>query len=207
MATQRPFPGAVDNEGHVTFTLFAPGKQSVHLIGDFNDWDHQADPLHQLDDGLWTTARDLPRGSFAYQFLIDGQLVICDPYARYIEQDPGDRPRKAMVKPREDDYHWHHDQWDRPPFANLLINEVHIADFTPQRTFREAVDRLDYLRDLGVNAIELMPVFGVHDHGGWGYTPSFLFAPNEDYGTPNELRWLIDEAHGQIGRASCRERV
>lgn len=195
--TRLPFPGAIDVNGVVGFTLYAPNKQSVHLIGDFNDWQHDADPMKQIDDGLWTIDKNLPRGTFAYQFLIDGQLVICDPYARFVEEDPGDRPRKAVVKPKQDPYQWQHDGWPRPRFQDLLIYELHVADFTPQRDFREAVERLGYVSDLGMNAIELMPVFGIHENKGWGYTPTFLFAPNEDYGTPDELRWLIDEAHGK----------
>ena len=192
-----PFPGTVDRGGLVSFTLYAAHKKSVHLIGDFNDWQRSADPMHEIDEGLWTVERRLPRGSFAYQFLIDEDLIICDPYARYVEEEPGDRPRKAIVKPREDPYPWQHARWSRPRFADLLIYEMHIADFTPQRDFREAVERLDYVRDLGMTAIELMPIFGVHENKGWGYTPTFLFAPNEDYGSPDELRWLIDEAHGK----------
>jgi len=194
---QLPPPGAIGRDGVVSFTLYAPRKRSVHLIGDFNDWKHDADPLDQVADGLWTIEKELPRGAFAYQFLIDGELVVCDPYARYVEEDPGDRPRKAIVKPRQDPHKWRQDQWQRPRFQDLLIYELHIADFTPQRDFREAVDRLGYVSDLGMNAIELMPVFGIHENKGWGYTPTFLFAPNEDYGTPDELRWLIDEAHGK----------
>jgi len=192
-----PVPGAIDRDGIVTFTLYAPDKKSVHLIGDFNDWKHDADPMRQVDDGLWTAEKELPRGAFGYQFLIDGELVTCDPYARFVEGDPGDRPRKAVVKPRQDPYQWQHDGWQRPGFQDLLIYELHIADFTPQRDFREAVERLGYVSDLGMNAIELMPVFGIHENKGWGYTPTYLFAPNEDYGTPDELRWLIDEAHGK----------
>ena len=101
---QLPPPGAVEKDGMVSFTLYAPGKKSVHLIGDFNDWKHDADLMNQIADGLWTVQKELPRGAFAYQFVIDGDLVICDPYARYVEEDPGDRPRKAIVKPRQDPY-------------------------------------------------------------------------------------------------------
>jgi len=137
-----PFPGAVDHGGHVAFTLYAPGKRSVHLIGDFNDWKQDSDPMREVDADLWFAERELPRGAFAYQFLIDGELIICDPYARYIEEDPGDRPRKAIVKPRQDPYAWLHDNWARPRFQDLLIYEMHIADFTPQRDFRETVERL-----------------------------------------------------------------
>ncbi len=192
-----PFPGAVDHDGRVTFTLYAPGKQSVHVVGDFNNWRPDTDPLQEVDQGLWSIEKELPRGAFSYQFLINGQQVICDPYARYVERDPGDAPRRAIVKPREDPYEWQHDAWSRPRFEDLLIYELHIADFTPQRDFREAATRLEYLRDLGINAIELMPVFAVQENAGWGYTPTYLFAPNDDYGTPNELRWFIDEAHAR----------
>ncbi len=195
-ATALPFPGAVDNDGRVTFTLYAPNKRSVHLIGDFNDWDGHADPMREVDGGLWTTERDLPRGAFGYQFLIDESLIICDPYARHIEKDPGDGPRKAVVRPLEDPYQWHHDDWARPKFEDLVITELHIADFTPQRSFRVATERLSYIRDSGFNAVELMPIFGVHETAGWGYTPTYLFAPNDAYGTANELRWLVDECHG-----------
>jgi len=192
-----PSPGAIDRDGVVSFTLYAPNKQSVHLIGDFNDWKRDADPMHQVADELWTVEKQLSRGAFAYQFLIDGELVVCDPYARYVEEYPGDRPRKAVVKPKQDPYQWQHDDWQRPRFQDLLIYELHIADFTPQRDFREAVERLGYVSDLGMNAIELMPIFAIHENKGWGYTPTYLFAPNSSYGTPDELRWLIDEAHGQ----------
>lgn len=191
-----PFPGAVDHEGKVTFTLFAPGKYSVNLIGDFNDWNLHADPMVEISPGLWSLERELPRGTFAYQFLIDGQLVICDPYARYVQDEPGPGPTRALVKPRESPYAWRHDDWARPAFKDLQIYELHIADFTAHRSFDGARKRLNYVRDLGLNAIELMPVFGVREDPGWGYAPVHLFAPNKNYGTPNELRALIDEAHG-----------
>lgn len=194
---QIPFPGAVDNQGEVSFSIYAPGKKSVHLIGDFNNWDAKADPMKEIADGYWFVTKKLIQGSFAYQFLIDEHLAVCDPYSRYIEPEFQDQPRKAIVRPLEQPYQWQNDNWDRHKFEDLLISEVHIADFTPQRDFREAVERLDYLCDLGINCIELMPIFGVDVNKGWGYTPTYLFAPNEDYGTANELKWLIDEAHGK----------
>jgi 1,4-alpha-glucan branching enzyme len=153
--------------------------------------------LREVGEGWWSLTKELPRGAFAYQYLIDKRFVVCDPYARFVAEDPGDAPRKAIVRPRQEGYHWRHDHWRRPRFQDLMIYEMHIADFTPQRDFREAVGYLDRVRDLGVNAIELMPVFGVHENKGWGYTPTFLFAPNEDYGTTAELKWFIDDAHGK----------
>ena len=81
-----PFPGAVDHDGQVSFTIYAPGKRSVHLVGDFNDWQYDADRLEQVDDGLWSVTEELPRGAFEYQFLLDGELLVFDPYARYVEE-------------------------------------------------------------------------------------------------------------------------
>ena len=193
----KPFPGAVDHEGVVSFALYAPGKKSVHLIGDFNDWQMHADPMREGNDGLWSIEKELPRGSFAYQFLIDGKTIICDPYARYVDEDPGGQPAKAVVRPREDPYYWRHEDWQRPAFRDLLLYEMHIADYTPTRSFIGALKQLEHIQELSMNAIELMPVFGVREDSGWGYTPVYLFAPNKAYGTPNELRYLIDEAHGR----------
>lgn len=181
----------------VTFALPAPGKASVELIGDFNDWQRGVDPLHEVEAGLWVIEKELPRGAFAYRYVIDGQLEIADPHAHHVRQPPGDAPHESIVKPGQPPYPWQHDNWVRPAFSDLHIYEMHIADFTPQRSFREAIDRLDHVRDLGMNAIELMPVFGVHETKGWGYTPSYLMAVNEDYGDPDDFKWLVDEAHGK----------
>jgi 1,4-alpha-glucan branching enzyme len=192
-----PFPGAVDDRGHVTFTLFAPGKQTIHLIGDFNDWDVHANAMREIAPGLWSTEMDLAGGSYSYQYLLNGEQVVCDPYAKLVEYEPEDRPPRAVVRVKEEPYLWRHEKWNRPRLCDLMIYELHIADFTPERSFRGAAKRLDYIKDLGMTAIELMPVFEVATDVGWGYAPTFMLAPNRDYGTGNELRLLIDEAHSR----------
>jgi 1,4-alpha-glucan branching enzyme len=191
-----PFPGAVDHDGEVTFSIYAPGKKLVRLIGDFNDWRLDADPMREISPGFWSISRVLPRGTFEYQFVIDDSTIICDPYARQVNEDFGGQPR-AIVRPRESPYVWRNDQWARPDYKDLVIYEMHIGDYTPDRTFIGAIKRLDHVRDLGVNAIELMPVFGVREDAGWGYSPTYLFGVTRRYGTPNELRQFIDEAHGK----------
>ena len=78
---EKAFPGAIDHEdGWVSFALYAPQKHSVHVIGSFNDWDRGRDPLEQREPGYWVTALHLDKGSYEYQFVIDDELVICDPY-------------------------------------------------------------------------------------------------------------------------------
>ncbi|MFP4055128.1 MAG: alpha-amylase family glycosyl hydrolase [Phycisphaerae bacterium] len=192
-----PFPGAMqDRHGKIHFAVYAPGKDSVHLIGDFNDFDRQADPLEQVSDqGLWTVSKQLPEGDHAYQYVIDGDLVICDPYARRVDHPSDGGVARAIAEVGATPYEWHHDGEDRPGREDLIVYEINLPDFTPGGGFRDAVDKLDYLAELGVNCIELMPVFGVEEHDKWGYTPTLLFAPNQEYGRPEELKWLVDESH------------
>src|SRR5512139_4010694 len=83
-----PFPGAVKHEnGRVTFALYAPGKDSVHLVGDFNNWDRAADRMQATEAGLWWIEKRFEPGAYTYQFAVDGDLLICDPYARLLAED------------------------------------------------------------------------------------------------------------------------
>lgn len=188
-----PFPGAVDHDGFVTFTIYAPRKKLVSLMGEFNDWRHE--PMKEVADGLWSTERELPRGSFCYQFLIEEEQIICDPYARRLYKEPRGGPPQAVIKVREDPYVWLYEEWDQPQLQDMIIFELHVADFTPERNIRGAMKKLDHIADLGCTAIELMPIFESGSDTGWGYTPEYLFAVHHDYGAPNELRSFVDEAH------------
>lgn len=200
--TSRPLgdvlPGATEQgNGEVAFAVWAPGKESVHLIGDFNGWNRAADRMHRTDSDLWVCTKALKPGRYRYQFLIDGQLVICDPYARAVEHPgPGQVPQ-AVLEIGKPPFAWKNDSWQRPPFCDLVIYELHIADFTPAATFRGVTDRLDYLRGLGINAIELLPVTEGDSETDWGYKPVNYFATRCRYGTSDDLKQLVDEAHGR----------
>jgi 1,4-alpha-glucan branching enzyme len=192
-------PGAIDNgAGVVTFSLFAPEKRSVHLIGEFNHWDRSADPMHPASQGMWWIEKNLEPGAHSYQFLLDGETVICDPYARAIAEGAEHDPPRAVVEVGRRPFVWRHDNWRRPAFKDLIIYELHVGDFTTERSFQAVIEKLDYLKDLGINAIELMPVFEfVGEEASWGYDPSYFFTVETDYGTPDEFRTLIDEAHAR----------
>lgn len=192
-------PGATDHgDGWITFALFAPGKQSVSLIGEFNNWDRQADPLQATDEGLWWIKKEFEPGSHTYQFAVDGDIVICDPYATLLAEGAEQGPPRAVVEVGQQPYRWQHDTWANLAFSDLIIYELHVGDFSPGGNFQGVIDRLDYLQDLGINAIELMPVF---EFAGteytWGYNPAYFFAVEKSYGRPDDLRCLIDEAHGR----------
>src|ERR1044071_10458668 len=74
-------------DGSTIFALYAPGKQSIHLIGDFNDWQRDADPLNVTEGGLWWIAKQLEPGQYHYKFVVDGSVDIADPYARRLSED------------------------------------------------------------------------------------------------------------------------
>ena len=196
-----PFPGAVDQgHGSATFTIYAPGKQGVAVIGDFNDWDPSKDPLREISEGLWSLERDLGEGEHAYQFVVD-DLTICDPYAREVRWPNGrfeaEATPKAVLRMNQPAFAWKHDRFERRAFRDLVIYELHVADFSAEGTFAAAIERLDYLRDLGVNCVQLLPVTECALNEGWGYQPTYQFAIRHHYGTADELRRLVDEAHAR----------
>ncbi|MAE66446.1 MAG: hypothetical protein CMJ18_19430 [Phycisphaeraceae bacterium] len=192
-----PCPGAVVNDDRVSFTAFFPNVKTVHLVGDFNGWSTRRHPMREVADGWWTIELPLGSGLFRYQFCINGKMQICDPYARCVKIDSRNEVCEAIVDTAVPLQPWCPEDWSAPDFRDLVIYEMHIPDFTPRGTLDTAIDRLDHVRRLGVNAIQLMPVTAVMSRNGWGYEPIGFFAPNPDYGSPDELRWFIDEAHGR----------
>lgn len=189
-------------DGNALFRLYAPGKTSVSLIGSFNHWNADADPMQVDERGIWSIEKRLPEGRHEYRYLIDGTIRICDPYAPQVTCKLGDEPQAGIVIVGEDAFAWQYDEdWGRPPFRELVVYEMHVLDFSPEGTFQGVINGLDYLQDLGITAIELMPVneFAGEDGGetSWGYDPMYFFALHPAYGTPKELKLLVDEAHAR----------
>jgi malto-oligosyltrehalose trehalohydrolase len=188
--------GARDRgDGTVTFALWAPWKKSVHLIGDFNNWNMQADPLAVDESGLWWIEKQLDPGTHAYQFVIDGETTIGDPYARELRWAGGSSQPHALVEVGAQPYAWGDGGFGIKPLNQLVIYELHVGDFSPEGTFEGVIARLDHLAGLGVDAIELMPIQEFPGDRSWGYNPAYFFAPESSYGSANDLRRLIDAAH------------
>jgi len=194
----------VHEDGTVTFALYAPEKHFVALIGDFNDWNPNGDLMKLSPDGTWWLRRAVPPGTHRYQFLIDGVTRLADPYARDIEwkDETGAetyRPEaaKAVLEEKGEPYAWQHPDYRRPPANAMLIYEFYIEDLCPGQGFTGVVAKLDYIRDLGANAIEPLPFNEFPGDTSWGYNPSFHFAAESTYGTPRELKRLIDAAHAR----------
>src|SRR5262245_54190731 len=188
--------GAHDwGDGVVTFALWAPWKSSVHLIGDFNNWDMQADPLAVDESGLWWVEKRLEPGIYGYQFVIDGETTTGDPYARALRWAEGSPRPHALIEVGATPYAWGDDGFGIKPLNQLVIYELHVGDFSPEGTFEGVTQRLDYLAGLGVDAIELMPIKEFPGDRSWGYNPAYFFAPESAYGSADDLKRLIDAAH------------
>ena len=197
-----PWGATVNEDGTATFALYAPGKRFVSLVGDFNAWNPFADMMIASPDGTWWLTRPVSNGTHRYQFCIEGRQLLADPYARDIEWKDeagreGHQPwdARAVLEVGKPPFAWTAENYVRPPLDQMAIYEFHIDDLAPGGGFTGVVAKLDYIRDMGFNAIEPMPWMEFTTDRSWGYNPAFHFAPESAYGTPDELKRLIDEAH------------
>lgn len=143
------------------------------------------------DDDGWFCAHVNGVGAGArYRYRVDGQGPFPDPGSRF--QPDGVHGPSEVIDPS---FEWSDGEYPGVELSELSIYELHVGTFTAQGTFAAAADRLPYLRDLGVSAIELMPVHDFPGDRGWGYDPASFFAPSRAYGRPRDLRRLIDRAH------------
>jgi maltooligosyltrehalose trehalohydrolase len=126
-----------------------------------------------------------------YQIRLDGEGPYPDPASR--AQAESVHAPSVVVDPTG--YTWNDANWSRPPFRDLTVYELHIGTFTEEGTFRAAIEKLPYLRDLGVTAIEIMPIGDFPGVRNWGYDGVLIYAPARAYGSPDDLRALVDSAH------------
>ncbi|RZK90506.1 MAG: hypothetical protein EOO98_08200, partial [Pedobacter sp.] len=209
----------INNGTSAIVTLYAPGKTSVSLIGEFNNWSPTASVMKKTTDGntWWIQVDNLNPGTeYAYQFLVDGSLKVADPYCEKVLDPANDNYISASTYPNlkayptgkttgivstmianQPAYTWKNANFIRPDRNNLVIYELLIRDFTTEHTYASTLTKLDYLVNMGVNAIELMPVNEFEGNLSWGYNPSFYFAPDKYYGSKTALQNFIDECHGK----------
>ena len=153
-------------------------------------------PLAAEGGGTFTThLTGLPEGT-RYAYFVDGRGPYPDPASRF--QPLGVHGASALVDPSR--FAWRDEGWRGIPLEEAVIYELHVGTFTPSGTFAAAAERLPHLRDLGVSVIELMPVADFAGSRNWGYDGVALFAPARCYGSPDDLRGLVDAAH-RLGMA------
>ena len=204
----------------VTFSLFAPGKEFVYLLGDFNNWRPSSEYLMNRSgrvDSLrfWLEIDGLTPGEeYAFQYLVDGEIRIADPYSElildqyndpYIPESvfpdlksyPTDKTEHivGVIFPGKEAYEWQAADYVRPAKDELVIYELLMRDFLATPSYATLIDTLDYLDRLGINAIELMPVNEFDGNLSWGYNPAFHMALDKYYGSPEEFKRFVDEAH------------
>ena len=202
----------------VTLVLYAPGKNNVVVIGDFSNWAVLcANQMNKTSDGnyFWMTITGLTPGTeYAYQYLIDNSIKTADPYAQKVLDPDNDGFIDAVTYPNlkpyptglttgivsvlqtaEPPFNWQVNNFIKPDKRNLVIYELLIRDFTAQHSYQSLIDSLQYLKNIGINAIELMPINEFDGNESWGYNTSFYFAPDKYYGTKNKLKEFIDKCH------------
>ncbi|MDR1683482.1 MAG: alpha-amylase [Candidatus Symbiothrix sp.] len=197
------------NDNSLAFVLFAPGKNTVHLVGDFNQWKTIDEyKLHKDGDRFWIQIGNLDvNKKYVMQYLIDHQIYVADPYTHEIVERNNKNTDAAMiVSTQSDNYNWQDVDYTMPKPENLTIYELHLRDFTTQGSLKAAQAKIPYLKQLGINAIELMPFNEFEGNDSWGYNPSFYFAPDKAYGTSNDYKEFIDVCH-QNGMAVIMDMV
>ncbi len=210
-----------ENNTTVTLALLAPHKQFVYVLGDFNDWKVNTDyymKRNVIDSAnviWWITISELTPGQeYAFQYYVDGEIRIADPYSEKV-LDPGNDsyisnttypdliPYPAgktteivsVLQTNQSTYPWQITNFQKPAKTDLVIYELLLRDFLSTHSYETLHDTLNYLKNLGVNAIELMPINEFEGNNSWGYNPSFHLAVDKYYGPKNELKKFIDKAH------------
>jgi glycosidase len=206
----------------VTLCTYASSKteaaKNVFVVGDFNNWTISNDyQLKQANDSayFWIELTGLnPGQEYAMQYVVvraDGKVVrISDLYSekvlhgddKWITGYKSNYPTQGdgyvtVLQPGKPEFEWSDAtlNFKRPNKNNLVIYELWVYDHTPSRNIKGLIERLDYIEDLGVNAVELMPITEFDGNDSWGYSPNHFFALDKMYGTPEELKTFIDECH------------
>lgn len=201
--------------GKVVFSFIAPLKKFVHLIGEFNNW--QLDEnfiMNKTGDMFWYELSGIAANKeTAYQYLIEANLAVADPYSEKI-LDPNNDSKiptetfpnlkvfpegaKGIVSTFEigqKPYDWKVTNFKKPAQKDLVIYELLVRDFSDKGNYKAVIDSVSYLKRLGVNCLELMPIMEFSGNDSWGYNPIFYTAVDKAYGTKNDLKALIDKCH------------
>jgi maltooligosyltrehalose trehalohydrolase len=184
-----PFGAQALGGGRVRFQLWAPSVAGVTV-----EVEGGAElPLSPREGGWFEGVADAVAPGALYRYRLPDGRMVADPASR--AQPLGAEGPSQIVDPAL--YAWSVPDWRGRPWEETVLYELHVGAFTPEGTFRAALERLDHLAALGVTAVELMPVAEAAGQRGWGYDGVFPFAPHHAYGTPEDLKALVDGCHAR----------
>ena len=187
------------SNGGTFFRVWAPNAVVANVAGTFNSWNSANRPLNNDGDYWWRKVGSAPTGS-KFKFVFNGDVWKPDPRSRY--HDAGDNYNSVAIDPLA--YEFQSTDYSMPPWEELVIYELHVGTFAGngdglgrQGDYRDVVDvHLDHLLDLGVNCVELMPICeNFSPFTSWGYSPINVWATEYDYGSVEDLKYLIDKLH------------
>ena len=199
---KHPDLGALPDSGGVTFRVWAPHAEKVYVTGTFNAWSLTATPLAGEANGYWSAHVPAAKAGDEYRYIIQAPaawrlppLSRIDPYARKVTKSSGNG---IVYDPQA--FNWGGDKFKMAPGNELVIYEMHIGTFNVKETghpgtFDSAAEKFPYLKELGINAIEVMPVMEFSGDFSWGYNPANPFAVESIYGGPDDFKRFVKAAH------------
>jgi maltooligosyltrehalose trehalohydrolase len=186
--TYIPIGPTFQQNGECTFIVWAPECNSVDLV--IKATPETIVPMKKDELGYWRAVVTNIEPGVLYWYKLDNDLVRPDPASR--RQPAGVHGPSAVV---DTSFNWTDDEWRGMEPAEMIIYELHTGAFTAAGNFKGVISKLDYLQTLGITAIELMPIAQFPGHHNWGYDGVFPFAVHNEYGTPEELKQLVNAAH------------
>ena len=189
--------GAIVNGDSVTFRVWAPHADKIFVEGSFNNWKGDELALEHEENGYWAGSFKAVNEGDEYKYVVhNGEMSLerNDPYAFELTNSNGNSIVRTL------DFEWDDANFEMPSWNELVIYELHVGTFKRKEedvvgTFSDVIGKLDYLHELGINCIELLPVAEFAGGISWGYNPAHPFAIEQDYGGPDGLAALVNEAH------------
>jgi maltooligosyltrehalose trehalohydrolase len=190
-----PYGATLLQDGRTRFRLWAPAATRVEVCltrcGASERVHQTLLPMEPAADGCFDLATGQAGAGSRYHYRIDGGMLVPDPASRFQPEDV--HGPSEVIDPAA--WSWQDSDWRGRPWKEAVIYELHVGSFTPAGSFAAVQGKLDYLVELGITAIELMPVADFPGTCNWGYDGALLFAPDSRYGRPEALKALIDAAH------------
>lgn len=190
--------GSILHSQGVAFRVWAPNAQRVSVIGSFNNWDVTKHPMQDEKNGYWYSDVSEARAGDQYRYFLStpkGEFKRIDPYAREVTSSVGN----SIV--HDPSFDWQGDDFHLAPWNELVIYELHIGTFNDQDfddqpgKFSSISARLGHLKNLGINAIQIMPVGEFAGDRSWGYNPAHIFSVENAYGGPLAFKRFVKRAH------------